>query len=45
MAIATMMPMIAGTKYWSATDCSGTGDGVGVAPASATPKAASLYDG
>ena len=34
--IATNKPVIAGTKYWSATDCTGIGVGVGVGAASST---------
>ena len=37
--IATNRLAIAGTKYWSATDCTGAGDGVAVGAAGSTSKA------
>jgi len=42
--IATNKPAIAGTKYMSATDWSGCGEGVGVAAAGSTAIAVSLKD-
>jgi hypothetical protein len=45
MMIKTNMPAIAGTKYWSATDCVATGDGVGVAAAGSIANDVSACDG
>jgi hypothetical protein len=43
--IATNKPAIAGTKYWSATDFSATGNGVAVGAAGSTANAVSACDG
>ena len=45
MAIATIIPATAGTKYKSATDCTGSAVGAGVAAAESTANAATAWDG
>ena len=45
MAIATMIPATAGTKYMSATDSAGACVGAGVGAAASTTKAAASCDG
>ncbi len=45
MAIATMMPAIAGTKYMSATESAGASVGAGVGTAWSTLNAVTACDG
>ena len=45
MMMRTNRPAIAGTKYWSATDCAGVAVGAGVAAASPIAKAVPADDG
>ena len=45
IAMATIMPATAGTKYASTIDVNGCSVGAGAGGASITPKAASEYDG
>jgi len=45
MAIATIMPATAGTKYMSEANCTGVSVGAGVGAVGSTAKLVSEYDG